>query len=181
MSKTASPGIGDKQNPPVKKEDEKKAQEKSPKEAAESSQRSSKDAQPASESPVPSHKKVSSPTELEAEASRMKDISNSHRQDRTSKPLETVLHLEPPTSAAAEEHKPPHLHAPPYVHHFDAYSLVKDLEKGGFTQDQSVSLMKAVRGLLAVNLDIAREGLISKSDVENVRLHPRSLTPTVTQ
>lgn len=28
--------------------------------------------------------------------------------------------------------------------------------------------MKAVRGLLAVNLDVAKEGLVSKSDVENV-------------
>lgn len=168
MSKPASSAIGDKPIPPARKEDEKKPHENSPKEAADSSQRPSKDPEPASESPVPSPKKASSPAELEVEASRMKDISNSNKQDRMSKPLETVLHLEPPTSAAAEEHKPPHMHAPPYVHHFDAYSLVKDLEKGGFTQDQSVSLMKAVRGLLAINLEIAKEGLISKSDVENV-------------
>ena len=67
-----------------------------------------------------------------------------------------------------EDHKPPHLQAPPYVHHFDSYTIVRDLKKGGFTQDQSVTLTKAVRGLLGVNLDIARQGLVSKSDMENV-------------
>ncbi|KAL8648626.1 MAG: hypothetical protein Q9226_005911 [Calogaya cf. arnoldii] len=45
--------------------------------------------------------------------------------------------------------------------------MTSALQKGGFTQAQSVTLMKAVRGLLATNLDVARAGLISKSDVEN--------------
>ena len=107
--------------------------------------------------------------ELDAEAVRTKDIGENAGQNRTNKPFEKVLHMEPPTSTAAEEHKTPHLHAPPYVHHFDTYGLVKDLEIGGFTQDQSVTLMKAVRGLLATNLDVAKEGLVSKSDIENVR------------
>ncbi|KAI9697967.1 MAG: hypothetical protein M1836_004320 [Candelina mexicana] len=83
------------------------------------------------------------------------------------KPLETVLQMDPPSSATVERHKPPHLEAPPYVHHFDTYTLVRDLEKGGFTEDQSVTAMKAVRGLLALNLDVAQEGMVSKSDVEN--------------
>ncbi|MDI1492498.1 MAG: hypothetical protein OHK93_003712 [Ramalina farinacea] len=39
--------------------------------------------------------------------------------------------------------------------------------RGGFSAEQSVSVMKAVRGLLAQNLDVAREGLVGKSDVEN--------------
>lgn len=173
MSKPTLPGTGDKPSPPARKEEEKKARDSSPKEATESLQRSPQHAETPSKSPVASPKKASSPAELEAEASRLKEISISSKQDRASKPLETVLHLEPPISATKEEHKP-HLHAPPYVHHFDAYSLVKDLEKGDFTQDQSVSLMKAVRGLLAVNLELAREGLVSKSDVANV--HP-SLPP----
>ena len=86
----------------------------------------------------------------------------------SSKPaLETVLHLPSPSSPAAREHRPPHLQAPPYVHHFDTYTLVRSLEKGGFTGDQAVTAMKAVRSLLAVNLELAREGLVSKSDVEN--------------
>ncbi|KAI9788535.1 MAG: hypothetical protein M1835_002221 [Candelina submexicana] len=83
------------------------------------------------------------------------------------KPLETVLHMDRPRSATVERHKPPHLEAPPYVHHFDTYTLVRDLEKGGFTEDQSVTAMKAVRGLLALNLEVAQEGMVSKSDVEN--------------
>lgn len=103
----------------------------------------------------------------DAEESHPKEVMQRPRVD-TSKALETVLHLEAPTSKKAEEHHLPHLHAPPYVHHFDTYSLVKDLEKGNFTEDQSITLMKAVRGLLAVNLDVAKEGLVSKSDVENV-------------
>jgi hypothetical protein len=53
------------------------------------------------------------------------------------------------------------------VHHFDTYSLVKQLEVGGWTRGQSITAMKAVRGLLASNLDVAQDGLVSKSDVEN--------------
>ena len=70
-------------------------------------------------------------------------------------------------TATATEHKHPHLQATPYVHHFDSYTLVQDLERGGFGEAQSIIIMKAVRNLLATNLDIAREGLVSKSDVEN--------------
>ncbi|KAK2751805.1 hypothetical protein FQN55_009248 [Onygenales sp. PD_40] len=71
------------------------------------------------------------------------------------------------STADSENRKPPHLSPPLYVHHFDTYSLVKDLGRSGFTEEQSVSIMKAIRGLLADNLDIARGGLVSKSDVEN--------------
>ena len=91
---------------------------------------------------------------------------------RKSKPLETVLQMGPPAVEKPEEHRAPHLQAPPYVHHFDTFTLVKDLEGGGFTEDQSVTVMKAVRGLLAVNLDVAKESLVSKSDVENVYSTP---------
>ena len=89
------------------------------------------------------------------------------------KPLEKVLQMPAPSSP--KKAKPPHLEAPPYVHHFDTYTLVKDLGKGGFTQDQSITVMKAVRSLLAANLDLARAGLVSKSDIENVRLATRTL------
>ena len=84
-----------------------------------------------------------------------------------SKPLETVLHM--PSPAEEEKKKPPHLKAPRYVHHFDTYSLVKDLETSGFSQDQAVTIMKAVRGILTINMELARDGLVSKSNVENVR------------
>jgi hypothetical protein len=82
-----------------------------------------------------------------------------------SKPLETVLHM--PSPQEEEQRKPPHLKTPPYVHHFDTYSLVKDLTKSGFTEDQSVTIMKAVRGILGDNMALARRGLVSKSNVEN--------------
>jgi hypothetical protein len=54
------------------------------------------------------------------------------------------------------------------VHNFDTWTLVKDIEKGGFTAEQAITAMKAVRVLLAKNLEVAKEGLVSKSDVENV-------------
>lgn len=84
-------------------------------------------------------------------------------------PIETVLRMPAPESQETENaNKPPHLQTPPYVHHFDTYTLVQQVEAGGFTMEQSITAMKAVRGLLALNLDVAKEGLVSKSDVENV-------------
>ncbi|KAI2470644.1 hypothetical protein F4781DRAFT_421220 [Annulohypoxylon bovei var. microspora] len=77
-------------------------------------------------------------------------------------PMEAVLHMPPPDST---HH--PHISTPPYVHHFDSYTLVKELEAGGYTKDHAITVMKAIRGLLAQNLDVAQDGLISKSDVEN--------------
>lgn len=82
-----------------------------------------------------------------------------------SKPLETVLHMPSPGEEDSRNH--PHLKAPPYVHHFDTYGLVKDITKSGFTQDQAVTIMKAVRGVLTDNMALAREELVSKSNVEN--------------
>ncbi|KAG0648570.1 hypothetical protein D0Z07_5397 [Hyphodiscus hymeniophilus] len=83
-------------------------------------------------------------------------------------PLETVLQMPPPESQEEKDaSKPPHLHTPPYVHHFDTYTLVQQVGKGGFTTEQSITAMKAVRGLLALNLDVAKAGLVSKYDVEN--------------
>jgi len=87
------------------------------------------------------------------------------------RPLDRVLHMAPPISSGRDgngHQRPPHLHAPPYVHHFDTYTLVNDLGKGGFSKQQSITMMKAVRGLLAGNLELAKESLVSKSDTENV-------------
>ena len=85
--------------------------------------------------------------------------------------METILHMGPPSPELQDitgtPTRPPHLTPPPYVHHFDSYSLVKQLEGGGWTHSQAITAMKAVRGLLAVNLDVAQAGLVSKSDVEN--------------
>ncbi|KAG6004292.1 hypothetical protein E4U21_001189 [Claviceps maximensis] len=61
----------------------------------------------------------------------------------------------------------PHMTPPPYVHHFDSYSMVRLLEEGGYTRDQAVSSMKAIRTILAGNLQVAQKSLVSKGDVEN--------------
>ncbi len=116
-------------------------------------------------------------TELDASESTPKEATEAAETARRTKPLETVLQMGPPTTDKPEDHKAPHLQAPPYVHHFDTFSLVKDLEGGGFSEDQSVTVMKAIRGLLALNLDVAKEGLVSKSDVENVRRPPFPPSP----
>ena len=96
-----------------------------------------------------------------------KEFAKTHSKE-PQKSLDTVLHIDASTAPGPQGQKHSHLHAPPYVHHFDTYTLVRDLEKGGFTQDQSVTMMKAVRSLLAVNMDVAIEELVSKSDIANV-------------
>jgi hypothetical protein len=92
-------------------------------------------------------------------------------QAKKSGPMEAVLQMPVPAVLVdqyVQQH--PQMTPPPYVHHFDSYSLVKHLETGGYTTQQSVTSMKAIRGLLAVNLDVAQDSLVSKSDVENVSL-----------
>jgi len=98
------------------------------------------------------------------------------------KPLETVLnmpssdkngtaqapmHQQTATSKSVGDSKPPHISAPLYVHHFDTYGLVKRLEEGGWNQESAITTMKAVRLILAENMDLARAALVSKSNVEN--------------
>lgn len=74
-------------------------------------------------------------------------------------------HLTPTQEPGVDAKQPPP--PPPYVHHFDTYSLVKQLCAGGYTLSQSITAMKAVRGILASNLDAAQESLLSKSEQEN--------------
>jgi Protein of unknown function (DUF1640) len=93
--------------------------------------------------------------------------ANGPNKEQPATPLDIVLQTSPPSDMQGEQHKHPHLAASPYEHHFDTYSLVQDLAKGGLTEDQAVTIMKAVRLMLAVNLDLAKDGLVSKSDVEN--------------
>ncbi|KAJ6134140.1 Protein of unknown function DUF1640 [Penicillium sp. IBT 18751x] len=87
--------------------------------------------------------------------------------------FEEVFHMPSPSNYLAptgpfeSESKAPHLSPAPYVHHFDTYSLVLDLSKGGYTNEQAITIMKAVRTILQGNLDYAKRSLTSKSDVEN--------------
>lgn len=76
--------------------------------------------------------------------------------------LDAVLHMPSPDKV-----KHPHMRPPPYVHHFDSWSMVKQLEEGGYTRDQAISSMKAIRKILGGNLEVAQKSLVSKSDVEN--------------
>lgn len=96
------------------------------------------------------------------------------RPDQSENPLEDVLQMPSPSASlmpsgvsAADGRKPPHLTPPPYVHHFDTYTLVRDLTKGGFTDGQAITIMKAIRSILADNLEMARRTLTSKSELEN--------------
>lgn len=116
-----------------------------------------------------------SPPELEPQAQPVAPGDPSAIPKGTIGPMGSVLHMGPPSNPPEEptpEDKspykpPPHLVPPPYVHHFDSYSLVKQLSASGYTINQSITAMKAVRGILANNLDVAQESLVSKSDVEN--------------
>ncbi|KAF9877279.1 hypothetical protein CkaCkLH20_04979 [Colletotrichum karsti] len=96
----------------------------------------------------------------EAEAAKQE----ARDQAKKSGPLEAILHMGPPEEVAKQH---PHMETPPYVHHFDSFSLVKQLGGGGYTEEQAITAMKAIRAILAHNLDVAQESLVSKSDVEN--------------
>ncbi|KAI0392925.1 hypothetical protein F5Y17DRAFT_434334 [Xylariaceae sp. FL0594] len=83
---------------------------------------------------------------------------------KKSGPMKAVLEMPPPEQS---QYHPPHIPKPQYVHHFDSYTLVKQLEGGGYSREQAITVMKAVRAILAQNLDVAQEGLVGKSDVDN--------------
>lgn len=72
-----------------------------------------------------------------------------------------------PPEESAPASKAPHIVAPRYVHHFDTYGLVRRLEDSGWSNPQAITIMKAVRLMLADNMDLARDALVSKSQVEN--------------
>lgn len=95
--------------------------------------------------------------------------------------LDMVLSIPSPSEVKSDGASPhPHLEASPYEHHFDTYTLVQDLCKEQqasndpnappettFSDQQAITLMKAIRLMLAENLDLAKDGLVSKSDTEN--------------
>lgn len=84
------------------------------------------------------------------------------------KELDIVLSVPSPSELKNGVHRHPHLEASPYEHHFDTYSLVQQLaNESAYGPEQAVTLMKAIRLMLAINLDVAKEGLVSKSDTEN--------------
>ncbi|KAJ5375539.1 Protein of unknown function DUF1640 [Penicillium concentricum] len=113
---------------------------------------------------------ASSPPPSEGPSEESTDTSSFTGQT----PFDDVLHMPSPSvylsptgEPSSSDGRPPHLSPAPYVHHFDTYSLVQDLSKGGYSEEQSTTIMKAVRAILQNNLSLARESLTSKSDVEN--------------
>ncbi|RFN46226.1 moz protein represents a chromatin-associated acetyltransferase [Fusarium flagelliforme] len=108
--------------------------------------------------------------EKENETSKEEQARMAREEAKQSGPLEAVLHMQPPetkTKTTTTTRPGPAMCPPPYVHHFDSYSLVKHLQEGGYSQEQATTSMKAIRTLLAENLEIAQSTLVSKSDVEN--------------
>jgi hypothetical protein len=94
--------------------------------------------------------------------------SSSTPKDQQQEPLTDLQKIRKQIEEeAAQRPRPPHIDAPDYVHHFDTYGLVKRLEDGGWSQAQAITIMKATRTTLSENIDLARNALVSKSNVEN--------------
>ena len=133
---------------------------------------------PELETPRP-ESEAETPVEEPKEQAKEQEQTNEERTKKTKEeakqggPLEAVLHMQPP-EVVAKQH--PAMSPPPYVHHFDSYGLVKQLQDGGYSQPQATTAMKGIRTLLAQNLDVAQSSLVSKSDVENVSLIPTSIS-----
>ncbi|KAG7115254.1 hypothetical protein HYQ45_007620 [Verticillium longisporum] len=120
--------------------------------------------------PLTAHPPADTNAEPDAEGkdAAASDSREEARQDaKKSGPLEAMLQMPEPGTEEGGARQHPHLSPPPYVHHFDSYSLVRQLQAGGYTEVQATSVMKAVRRILAQNLDVAQDSLVSKSDVEN--------------
>ena len=110
------------------------------------------------------------------EASIAKDkheINVEKEEPLGNKELDLILSIPSPSELKeGDAPRHPHLEPSPYEHHFDTYSLVRQLadkiaDKNAYDVDQAITLMKAVRLMLSLNLDVAKEGLVSKSDIEN--------------
>jgi hypothetical protein len=150
--------------PPKPSEPLLQSQDQPPKkEAAESQPRQEGEA-----TDIEQPKETESPTSEKPDAPEEQDTPTiGDGKPLQNRELDMVLSIPSPTEMKGENHRHPHLEASPYEHHFDTYSLVQQLAIEGFSQEQAITVMKAIRLMLAVNLDIAKEGLVSKSDTEN--------------
>jgi len=105
------------------------------------------------------------------------DPQQSDPKSETTEPQTSVSSTQttaqPPreTPQSFDEHSPiikaPHLDMPRYIHHFDTYSMVKRLKDSGWAEPQALIVMKAMRVILASETDLAKEALVSKSNLEN--------------
>ncbi|CAD0091163.1 unnamed protein product [Aureobasidium mustum] len=115
-------------------------------------------------------KALPQPTKKDIDTATSKDIE--YGLSPGEKPLRASRLPESPIRKQIEEEaakrpRPPHIDAPDYVHHFDTYGLVKRLEEGGWSNAQAITIMKATRTTLSENIELARNALVSKSNVEN--------------
>lgn len=120
------------------------------------------------EEPAISHMEVKD-QQATPESSKADEVKVEDNEPLPNKELDMVLSVPSPSEVRGQTHRHPHLEASPYEHHFDTYSLVRDLaqEPDDFNEEQAVTLMKSVRLMLAENLDLAKESLVSKSETEN--------------
>lgn len=72
-----------------------------------------------------------------------------------------------PPGLAISDNKPSHPKTNPGKYYFDTYSLVRNISKGGFTDDQSVTIMKAVEHILENNIDFTEQCLTSRYNFDN--------------
>jgi hypothetical protein len=111
--------------------------------------------------------------EEEKKASSLSDSKPEYDPEQSqalpTKELDMVLSVPSLSEIKDTRSRHPHLEPSPYEHHFDTFTLVQQLsgDPDTFTAEQAITLMKAVRLQLALNLDIAKESLVSKSDIEN--------------
>ncbi|PNS13871.1 hypothetical protein CAC42_1362 [Sphaceloma murrayae] len=125
---------------------------------------------PKTPSPLPDNPTTPTPGPLRSLSTNpleaVLNLPSSDALKRASLPSEVQNYYHENASDPSEQ-RPPHISTPRYVHHFDTYSLVNRLKESGWTPEQAITAMKAVRLILADNIDLARDGLVSKSNVEN--------------
>ncbi|KAI1504199.1 hypothetical protein F5X99DRAFT_53792 [Biscogniauxia marginata] len=158
--KTASSASGSESEGQKKPKPQAERPAKDPKESADAAAKSDKTTTTTTALPAGAEKTGTTSASASTTPSPQQAATEAKMQE--SGPMEAVLHMPPPDLPS---HR--HISTPPYVHHFDSYTLVKHLEAGGYSRAQAITVMKAVRALLAQNLDVAQEGLVSKSDVDN--------------
>ncbi|KAJ6151000.1 hypothetical protein N7470_007594 [Penicillium chermesinum] len=107
---------------------------------------------------------TSSPDPIGEEMSQMSPYANTSAFDEVSHMPSPSTSLSP--TEPSPEHKPPHM-SPHHTFTISIHIPSFGSLQGGYTNEQSITIMKAVRTILQKNIDFARESLTSKSDVEN--------------
>jgi hypothetical protein len=72
-----------------------------------------------------------------------------------------------PPGLAISNNKLSHPTPIPDKYYFDTFSLVRNISKGGFTDDQSVTIMEAIEHILENNIDFTEQCLTSRYNFDN--------------